>query len=154
MKQNGNYRSLSISCVPGTVYGAFKCFIALNPTWEVRMDKKTHNRPRGLTKQSRESNASLSDIPPPSRLHSQSFLFYTNPIFLDLFLIPLKPRNSGCGRKVGGRMRVHTRRRHVCLPHIRVCSKSSGFQLQELQWVDIWLLDQKELCCKGRKRTS
>lgn len=117
--------------------------------------RKHTTHPEGLQSGAENrTQACLTSLLHPSRLHSRSFLFYTNPIFLDLFLIPLKPRNSGCGRKVGGRMRAHTRRRRVCLPHIRMCSESLGFQLQELQWVDIWLLDQKELCCKGRKRTN
>lgn len=51
-------------------------------------------------------------------------------------------------------MRVHTRCRCVCLPHTQVCNKSSGFQIQELRWVDIWLLGQKERCSKGRKRAD
>lgn len=98
-------------------------------------------------------NPSLPDTPPPSTPLSQSVLFHTTPSSW-IFLAPLKPRNSGGRRKRGGMMRVHTRYQCGHLPHTQVCNKSSGFPIQELWWVDIRLLGQKERCSKGRKRAD
>lgn len=108
--------------MPRTVNGAFKCFIAINPTCEVGMDEKTYNTP--WADQRTEPKA---DVPTPcSRCGSP--LYTPQPLGFHSAL--RKPRNSRCSRKMGAMMSFHGRCRCVCLPHTCIGNKSSGFQLQ------------------------